>query len=392
MSLNVPIDSLTERDLTNLVSHRIEESETLDFKVQMYSASEGDRKELCRDLSAMANRRGGFILIGVREEDDCAAEIVGIEDAGNAEERLLSCALAGIEERINGLRTRQIALSNGRSVLAVFVPPSRRAPHMVVIANEDRCWVRHGKQKMRMSIAELRESCIRVEGLLKATEAFLRDRSMAATKGFTLDQEKCLLRVTVTPLALVERFESTNDSVRRLLREPPNMRPHGWTVTTRAEPRSNLHGLRCEVPEDRCVDIHRTGHLEFRVLIEIDGERNVRIPVDGEQIKLFRGLPVIEYTVSVMRLYHSLSQVLDIADPAIVGWTLHNAAGWAPSSDGVNDWNPRSWEDNDLVLPEMEAPAFAEPDTVAQRVLDRVWQSFGLDAAPYFAEHTFTYR
>jgi hypothetical protein len=385
MALNVPIDSLSEADLNALVANRVEETETLDYKRDMYGTSDNDRKELCRDVSAMANKRGGFLLIGIRDEQDCAAELVGIDEIGTAEERLLSCVLAGVEERINGIRTRQVPLVNGRHVLAVFIPPSRRAPHMVVLGHEDRCWIRHGKQKMRMSVAELRESCIRIEGLLQNTQRFLDDQFGRATHDFTLGPDQALLRITITPVGLMERFETDNQAIRRLMLDPPNNRPDGWTIATRNPARPTLHGLRSEVPGYRVLEVHRTGHVEFRARIDLDGFHNTEGTLENRRTKYLKALLTVEYTVSVLRFYSALARQLPIVDPVLIGWNLIAADDWTVGFAPGNAGDRKSWREHNLVIPEIEAPALFDPDKTAKILLDRVWQAFGADNAPYFS-------
>lgn len=119
MIIQKPINSITESDLNALVKNKVSEDEGLDYKLEMYGTSDSDKKEMLRDVSAMANGRGGHILIGIREEAEVAVEIVGIDRAEVAVERILSSCLTGIYERINGLDARVILLSSGR-VLAGF--------------------------------------------------------------------------------------------------------------------------------------------------------------------------------------------------------------------------------------------------------------------------------
>jgi Schlafen, AlbA_2 len=158
MTIEQAIDTIDEPFLESLIRNQVAEGDTLDYKRDMYGATDGDTKELLRDISAMANNLGGYLLIGVREDNEVLVELVGIEQGALAVERILSSALAGITERIYGLNSRSIPLANGRAVVAVFVPPSSRVPHMVRARDEDRFWIRHGRQKMRMSIEEIRQA------------------------------------------------------------------------------------------------------------------------------------------------------------------------------------------------------------------------------------------
>jgi predicted HTH transcriptional regulator len=72
------LTSVSEATLTALIG--ITENETLEFKKQSYGGSDGDRRELCKDVSALANSTGGDIILGVEETDGVASSIVGLKD------------------------------------------------------------------------------------------------------------------------------------------------------------------------------------------------------------------------------------------------------------------------------------------------------------------------
>ena len=64
-----------------------------DFKQERYANSDPARRDLAGDVAAMANTRGGLIVIGIRDENDVAVELT----------------LVPLEKEA---RTRQIAVSN----------------------------------------------------------------------------------------------------------------------------------------------------------------------------------------------------------------------------------------------------------------------------------------
>lgn len=61
----------TEEWLRRLIEDGQEESLTLDYKAAASLArTDGRRREITKDVSAMANSAGGLIVFGVREHDD----------------------------------------------------------------------------------------------------------------------------------------------------------------------------------------------------------------------------------------------------------------------------------------------------------------------------------
>ena len=103
------------------------ECETLDFKETLDLSSRRDRLELARDILAMANTLGGFIVIGV---EDATFEVVGIPEhlaahfedgptVNNALEKVLG------NHVIVHATTYNVHTSDGRTVIValLFVPP-----------------------------------------------------------------------------------------------------------------------------------------------------------------------------------------------------------------------------------------------------------------------------
>ena len=66
---NQPFDDIDENDLNNLVYERkTREYVSLDYK-QEYTRNDKGVVGLLIDVTAMANSRGGYILIGVEEDN-----------------------------------------------------------------------------------------------------------------------------------------------------------------------------------------------------------------------------------------------------------------------------------------------------------------------------------
>ena len=72
---NRPISEITDQDLINLIDNQ-EENLWIDFKEMHYDGYKTDgekyKREICKDVTAMANAEGGYILIGVDEENEIA--------------------------------------------------------------------------------------------------------------------------------------------------------------------------------------------------------------------------------------------------------------------------------------------------------------------------------
>lgn len=155
----IPIADLgkvTEAMLTSLVG--IAESDTLEFKRESYGSDDKSKRELCKDISALANVSGGDIILGMDERDGVAASLIGFQCADvNAEiQRLQNIVSMAIEPRISGVQFRALTLSNGSSALVIRVPRSRDLPHRVTHSGINRFYVRRTADTFEASLTELR--------------------------------------------------------------------------------------------------------------------------------------------------------------------------------------------------------------------------------------------
>ena len=69
---DAPLSEIAESSLDRLVDHSVREDSDLDFKEALYGNGDSQRRELAADIAAMANDRGGIIVIGICEENDVA--------------------------------------------------------------------------------------------------------------------------------------------------------------------------------------------------------------------------------------------------------------------------------------------------------------------------------
>ena len=86
--LGVRPEDATEEDLSRLVTGRVREDADLDFKQECYGNSDPARRDLAGDVAAMANTRGGLIIIGIRDENDVAVELTPVKLGDGEEARI----------------------------------------------------------------------------------------------------------------------------------------------------------------------------------------------------------------------------------------------------------------------------------------------------------------
>lgn len=108
----------------------VRETDDLDWKQALYHPRQPDwRDEAAKDIAAMANSGGGWIVFGVEDQDDAAVAITPVQWSGGEEQRLRQVAYAYIGPPVVGLTFAVLTLEGG-SVVAMRVPDSAEAPHL----------------------------------------------------------------------------------------------------------------------------------------------------------------------------------------------------------------------------------------------------------------------
>jgi hypothetical protein len=241
------LEEISEVDLQALIDNGVRESQTLEYKREVYGRGDEEVREMLRDISSIANAFGGDMLIGVEEDrEGVAVALRGVENGEAEAARIVSSCLSNIEERIPGLRAWPVPLHNGCHVICVRIPRSLRAPHLVTFKGLNQFWARHDRQKAPMSIHEVRDVCLRVEGLMERLERFLEKRKREILE--KIDPMPYYV-ISITPLFVgTEIVEVRDRELRELMRNPPGQRSGGWTV-----PRSS------STPWAACLTTKRRG-------------------------------------------------------------------------------------------------------------------------------------
>ena len=180
-----PAGILTEADLQDLVSNRVRELRTLDYKQELPGRRDRDQREFLEDVTSFANSGGGSLIHGIREERDESGkptgfpeELLGLPGVNLDEEinRLESLIRTGTEPRLQGCRFQPVPLKIGAEALVVRIPQSWAGPHAVTYLNNVPFFVRRSNGKMRLNVPELREAFLRSETIAERIRRFRTER------------------------------------------------------------------------------------------------------------------------------------------------------------------------------------------------------------------------
>lgn len=153
-----PLNEITETDLSALVESKRAEGKRMDYKLALPGGNDKDSKEFLADVTSFANTDGGDLIIGIRDDDGIAAEIVGIASHGldNTITAIENRVRDGVEPRLPSFHLHPIHLANGNVVLVLRIGASLVAPHRVSFRSESRFSARNSRGKYPMDTGEIR--------------------------------------------------------------------------------------------------------------------------------------------------------------------------------------------------------------------------------------------
>jgi hypothetical protein len=130
----------TEQEIELAVANRsLEETVTFDCKRQIPPKS----FETAKDVSALANTSGGVLIYGLGEDIEHKLTVLNPIQLSGERERIDQIVRTCIDEvpffKISGIETKS---DPSLGYLVVVVPPSERAPHMVIVKGESRFYGR----------------------------------------------------------------------------------------------------------------------------------------------------------------------------------------------------------------------------------------------------------
>jgi Schlafen, AlbA_2 len=171
-------DAISADDLKALVEARIPEGRRLEFKRDHYGRTDEAKREFAADVSAMANALGGYLLVGVAEENGMASKIVGVEekDPDKLVRTVTQSIRASIEPPIPDVRVRWVEIGARRGVLMIQVHRSWNAPHRVTVPRDKRFFLRDENRKHPMTVSELRRAFLFASEIEDRIRRFRTDR------------------------------------------------------------------------------------------------------------------------------------------------------------------------------------------------------------------------
>jgi hypothetical protein len=183
-----------EEDILRLVKDRASENISLEFKRCEALTNEGWKRELAKDVSALANSAGGTIVYGIIEDSathEAESIDLGYDPSELNIETLEQVIHSRIQRSIAGVICKAVPLkkeNRARVLYLIHVPESSHAPHMA----DHRFYKRHNFVSEYMEEYEVRERYRRETFPGKDVVEAWRDDAINPLIGTLEQAEQCL--------------------------------------------------------------------------------------------------------------------------------------------------------------------------------------------------------
>ena len=285
---------LSQDDLMQLIEDRRPEDRYLDYKRDPYGKTDADKRELLKDVVGLANASGGVILIGIEEDkSSVAVALPGVDldpDQKDPMERYERTIRDGIEPRLTGVVIQRLPVGeSGKAVIAIGVPQSLNQPHRVSTVGSKRWTVRHNRDTIDMTYAEIRNAFIDGANILARVRGFHAERCNSV---FPYGANNGTLLLHVISLAI----DGGPLDVRAAMQYSSSLFPPGY-VSNPCPLRPNLDGVRAQSPADQehwrgWCQLYRDGKVEGVCVgyVTVSGDRRI---LDESQFRydIFAAVP-----------------------------------------------------------------------------------------------------
>lgn len=387
-------ENINFEDIESLVSQSVTENQLLEYKEQVWGKGEPEKKEMLKDITSMANKYGGYFVIGIREGNSGEAkELVNVDDAETRRDEILSTIFSSVQPRIP-LKIK-ILTNNGVSVMLINIPNSYRKPHIITFQNINQFWVRHDRQKMFMNIHEIEEAFLYSSTQINNVESFFQSRKLEVAHEVSGISPKPTMLLGVYPIVAGRRMIDVSDLIIREKLKSFETDPL-YKINyfgSHNNPRPSYNGLLLEINESTCLELYRSGYIDARIIMteHIQNGSSSRL----NNIPIINSYFIIKYLYSFLEKTRAIYNYLGYDGQIAVylcffnikgKYLLEGKSGSTCRLQNETMWNGGQFlEIKDFVYDELNVVK------ISKELGDRIWQSFGFEREPFFDSSMFNF-
>lgn len=223
-ALGLPAGDLSEDLYRQAIEHHIRESADLDWKRKPYDPKNtSSREELAKDVAAMANSGGGWIVFGMAEDNqnDAARAIHPIEWTARDERRTREVCYQQIAPPVQGIEFYPVDVGSGK-IVAMRIPDSADAPHFSRKGDDAfRAPRRSGAHTVSMSDREIERAFRERFQHAHEREQSLADAFDQASQALSREDGVFLALAALPMEPAISRFSLTKANVNEMQRDDP---------------------------------------------------------------------------------------------------------------------------------------------------------------------------
>jgi len=382
----IPLQEIAEDHLNSLQLLRVAEAPRLEFKKELKLASGSEKREFCKDVSAMANSQGGYILYGAEEANGVLAGLPGIDYDESVRQQFFQIVTSGISPRLQALSDKAVPLRNGKHVLVLKVEPDGYL-HQVKY-NDNRYYKRTGTITIAMESSDV-ESFFTSKGPTsrkEEIEEFVAQyyAALRGKKYFKGVAGQGICAVVIVPEVASYKIDFASLPHNMNLLFPP-IYCSGWDSEITGRARFTFGRHRDEKIPYAATEVTEFGELKaFNSLLLDNRYSHVTLSDDARGF-----VPSVAYERELINGIHqyltSFAQ-LGVSPPFFVNCALLAVSGYFMYVDPVRFSSYGRILQQDDVLPEAvrfaSASEFSSREVVARTLkptFDFIWREFGFE-------------